>query len=118
MAEIKDFRSNGRGAYDITHLVREYIEKNKLEKGLVIVSVLDSLCTLTMTEYEPNLIADIGKLLEDLPTDNDYVKLSLFNKTLVIPFSNTDLFLGSFQQIVLIDLNSKGGLRKIALDVV
>ncbi len=118
MVVIKDFASNGRGAYDITPLVRDYVKDEKLDKGLLIVSVLDSLCALTMTEYEPNLISDIGKLLENLPTDNDYVKLSLFSKTLIIPISERDLFLGSFQQIVLIDLNKEKGNRKIAIDKV
>lgn len=118
MVEINEIESYGKGAYDITHFVKKYIDKNKIENGLIIISALDQLCALTMIEYEPNLINDLGKLLENMPINNDYVKLSLFHRTLIIPLYNNDLFLGSFQQVVLIDLNKEKGIRKIAIEKV
>jgi len=118
MIHIKSFNSNGRGAYDISSLAKDVIEKEKVKDGLLIISVLNQLCALTMIEYEVNLIHDLGKLINEIPSENDFVKLSLFQKSLVVPITDGDLFLGSFQQITLIDLNKDAGERGLAFMVI
>jgi len=110
--------SKGRGAYDVTEILRGYVREKGLENGLLLVSVTDPLTSLITIEYEARLIADLGEYIDKLPGDNPYVKNSLFPKTLALPVVNGDLELGSFQQVALLDLNEEPGERRLALIVV
>ena len=114
--EIVEFESKGRGAYDVTPLIREKV-KECLE-GLAIVSVLSPLTSIITIEYEPALLSDLERLLEKIPSKNSFIKNSVFSKSLVIPIIEGEPELGSFQQIVLLDLNSDKGTRKIAVGVI
>lgn len=114
--EVVEFSSEGRGAYDLTPIIRE--KTGECGEGLAIVSVLSPLTSIITIEYEPALLSDLESLLEKLPGRNPYVKNSVFPKSLVVPIIDGEPELGSFQQIVLLDLNPDRGVRKIAVGVV
>lgn len=114
--EIVEFMSEGRGAYDVTPLIKEKVKECR--EGLAIISVMSPLTSIITIEYEPALLSDLEKLLEKIPSKNPYVKNSVFSKSLVVPIIEGEPELGSFQQIVLLDLNSDKGIRKIAVGVI
>ncbi len=110
--------SRGRGAYDITDELRRLVKEKELRDVLLLLSVVDPLTSLVTMEYEPNLIADLGELVDRLPGSSPHVKNAVFPKTLAVPVKNGDLALGSFQQVVLLDLSGRPGEKKVAVTVV
>ncbi len=108
-------RTRGRGAYDVTEELRRIARE--VGEGLLLAWVEDPLTSLITIEYEANLIADLGELLEKLP-GGPYVKNALFPKALVLPVKGGRLALGSFQQVALLDLNKEPGERRVSVMVV
>ncbi len=49
---------------------------------------------------------------------NDYVKSTLFSKSITVPVVNGVIELGSFQQVCLLDLSRKEGRKRVLLQVV
>lgn len=117
---------------DITYNVEEILQETKLEEGSVLLFVPGSTGALTTMEYEPGQIQDLKEIIEKLiPRNRTYahnhslsgsdanahshLRASLFKADLVVPFSNSKLLLGTWQQIVFIDFDSYPRKRKIVL---
>ena len=107
---------------DITAKVQEQIQKEQVRNGLATLFVSGSTAALTTIEYEPGLVQDLKELLERLiPSNKKYhhddrwgddngfshLRASLFGPSLQIPVESGRLLLGTWQQIVLVDLDRK-----------
>ena len=118
---------------DVTAKVREQIEKQKIERGLVTLFVSGSTAALTTIEYEPGLVQDLREFVEKLmPSDRKYhhddrwgddngfshLRASLFGPSLVIPIENSRPMLGTWQQIVLLDFDNRPRVREIILQLI
>jgi secondary thiamine-phosphate synthase enzyme len=118
--------------FDITEDVGEIIRKSKIKNGIVTVFAIGSTTGITTLEYEPGLIKDVPKLLEKLiPAFQDYnhnetwgdgnghshLRSALIKTSLTIPLVNTEMTLGTWQQIVFIDFDNKPRTRRIAVQV-
>ena len=106
---------------DITDFVEDFIRKEKIEDGAVLVFVLGSTAGITTIEYEPGVIEDLKNVFEKIaPKDAKYnheeawhdgngfshVRAGLLKPSLVVPVENGKLLLGTWQQIVLKSLKS------------
>ena len=100
--------------------------------GAVIVFVVGSTAAITTIEYEPGLQKDFPDMLSRLvPSDMEYahdntwhdgnghspVRASLIGPSVIIPFIEGHLTLGTWQQIVLVEMDTRPRLRKIILQV-
>lgn len=118
---------------DVTAKVREQIEKQKIERGLVTLFVSGSTAALTTIEYEPGLVQDLREFVEKLiPSDRKYhhddrwdddngfshLRASLFGPSLAIPIENGRPMLGTWQQIVLLDFDNRPRVREIILQLI
>ena len=118
---------------DVTAKVREQIEKQKIERGLVTLFVSGSTAALTTIEYEPGLVQDLREFVEKLmPSDRKYhhddrwgddngfshLRASLFGPSLAIPIENSRPMLGTWQQIVLLDFDNRPRVREIILQLI
>jgi len=118
---------------DVTAKVREQIEKQKIERGLVTLFVSGSTAGLTTIEYEPGLVQDLREFVEKLiPSDRKYhhddrwgdnngfshLRASLFGPSLAIPIENGHPMLGTWQQIVLLDFDNRPRTREIILQLI
>ena len=118
---------------DITAKVREQIEKQKMERGLVTLFVSGSTAALTTIEYEPGLVQDLREFVEKLiPSDRKYhhddrwgddngfshLRASLFGPSLAIPIENGRPVLGTWQQIVLLDFDNRPRAREIIIQLI
>lgn len=118
---------------DITGKVREQIEKQKMERGLVTLFVSGSTAALTTIEYEPGLVQDLREFVEKLiPSDRKYhhddrwgddngfshLRASLFGPSLAIPIENGRPVLGTWQQIVLLDFDNRPRAREIIIQLI
>jgi secondary thiamine-phosphate synthase enzyme len=117
---------------DITDLVLQIVKESKIENGGVIVFVIGSTAAITTIEYEPGLRKDFPDMLSRLvPSDREYahdntwhdgnghshVRASLIGPSLVILILEGHLTLGTWQQIVLVEMDTRPRERKIILQV-
>jgi secondary thiamine-phosphate synthase enzyme len=117
---------------DITERVADILKKNHLKDGSVTVFVSGSTASITTVEFEPGLVRDLPEAFERLvPRDQRYhhddtwhdgnghshVRASLLGPSLVVPFSGGRLLLGTWQQIVLIDFDTRERTRELAVQV-
>ena len=105
---------------DITRQVREIVTESTVQNGIVHVFVEHSTAALTTIEYEPGVLADLRRSLSVLAPDNaDYahntkwgdgngrshVKAALVGPSLTVPVADGTLVCGTWQQIVLLELD-------------
>ena len=88
---------------------------------------------VTTIEYEPGLRSDFPKMLSRVaPTDIDYkhndtwhdgnghshVRASLIGPSLTIPFKNGNVMLGTWQQVVLLEMDTRPRERNIIMQII
>jgi secondary thiamine-phosphate synthase enzyme len=118
---------------DITGQTSKAVEESKLKDGIVTVFVSGSTAAITTIEYEPGLTQDFSRMLSRIaPIDIEYehdntwhdgnghshVRASLIGPSLTIPFKEGDLILGTWQQIVLLETDTRHRERKIILQII
>ena len=118
---------------DLTTPTSEAIVETKLKDGIVTIFVAGSTAAITTIEYEPGLQADFPEMLSRIAPKNvhyahdktwhdgnghSHVRASLVGPSLTIPFKNHNLMLGTWQQIVLIEMDTRKRERKIILQMI
>jgi secondary thiamine-phosphate synthase enzyme len=127
-------RTSGQGdAHDVTPLVTGVIARSSLGDGLATVSVIGSTAGVTTIEFEPGAVADLAAVLECLaPRHADYehhrrwgddngsshVRAALIGPSVSIPFANRALLLGTWQQIVLVELDTRPRQRELVVQLI
>lgn len=117
---------------DITDRVAEAVVETKLQKGIVTVFVSGSTGALTTLENEPGLLKDFPAMLERIAPRNlgyeherrwhdgnghSHVKASLVGPSLTVPFVNGRLTLGTWQQIIFIELDVRSRVRTLVIQI-
>ena len=126
-------QSNGQcDMVDITPQVEQQLAEAKIDSGIVTLFISGSTAGITTIEFEPGLVADFKRMWEqiisqDIPYDHDrrwgdgngysHVRASLLGASLVIPFSNKRLALGTWQQIVIVDFDNRPRSRQVILQI-
>lgn len=118
---------------DITDRVLEFVKKDKAENGFVLISCPGSTVGLTTIEADPNLLADFKEFLERLAPSNksyrhdrtwgdanafSHLRSALIKPFLTVPIENKNLVLGTWQQIVLIDFDTRPREREVFLKII
>lgn len=116
--------------HDLTSHVSAELKKVGMQNGIVTVFVSGSTAGVTTIEYEPGLRKDLPAAFEKLAPMNiryhhndtwgdgngyAHVRAALLGPSLVVPFQNGSLLLGTWQQIVLIDFDNRPRRREIVL---
>ena len=117
---------------DITPQVSKQVAEANINSGTVTLFVAGSTASITTIEFESGLLADFRSMWErdvpkNIPYDHDrrwgdgngysHVRASLLGASLVIPFSDKRLTLGTWQQIVLVDFDNRPRSRQIILQI-
>jgi len=118
---------------DITSKISQLVKKSKVKDGICLVSCPGSTCGFTTIEYEKGAIEDLKRALEKIaPMNEDYehckkwgdcngyahVRSALIKPFLAVPIEDGKLFLGTWQNIVLIDFDNRQREREILVKVV
>ena len=132
----KNIQITSRGeddVIDITEPTLKAIKESNLENGIVTVFVSGSTAAITTIEYEPGLRNDFPKMLNRIiPPDIEYehdktwndgnghshVRASLVGPSLTIPFKDGTLLLGIWQQVVLLEMDTRQRERQITLQII
>ena len=118
---------------DITQQTENAIEESYIKDGVVTLFVSGSTGALTTIEYEPGLLVDFPKMLDRIaPKDIEYghekmwhdgnghshVRASLVGPSLTVPFKDRKLLLGTWQQIVFLELDTRSRNRNLVLQII
>ncbi len=118
---------------DISSFVRQAVSESSFLLGITTVAVVGSTAGITTIEYEPGAIADFNRLLEQLaPRDGTYqhherwgddngsshVRAALIGPSLTVPFTNSTLQLGTWQQIVLVECDTRPRRRQVIVQII
>jgi secondary thiamine-phosphate synthase enzyme len=124
-------RGNG-DTLDITLAVARAIDEASLASGVVTLFVVGSTAALTTIEYEDGAVSDLGHAIERLAPrgleyehhlrwgdDNghSHVRAALLGPALSVPFVDGRLTLGTWQQIILIDFDTRPRQREIVAQI-
>jgi len=115
---------------NITDMVSRALAETGLKKGTVCVFVVGSTAAITTVEYEPGLIKDMHELFEKIAPSNrhyhhdetwgdnngsSHIRASLFGPSIVIPFEDSKPSLGTWQQVVLAEFDTRSRSREVIL---
>jgi secondary thiamine-phosphate synthase enzyme len=128
------FETNGNAdMIDITDEVRKALSNSEIKDGIVTVFVPGSTGAVTTIEYESGLIEDMKNALEKnfpqgIPykhnlkwgdgNGHSHIRASFIGPSLTIPFMDEVLQLGTWQQIVFIDLDNRPRSRRLFLQII
>ncbi len=104
-----------------------------MKNGIITLFVVGSTAAITTIEYEPGLQQDFPNMLEKIAPkgikyqhDNtwhdgnghSHLKASLIGPSLTIPFINGQTSLGTWQQIVFVEMDTRSRERKIVVQII
>ncbi len=123
----------GQGdARDITSVVADAVRAGNIRTGVVTVFVVGSTAAITTIEFEPGAVADLNGMFERLaPRDADYrhhlrwgddngsshVRAALLGPSITVPVIDESPALGTWQQIILLELDTRARTREIVVMV-
>ncbi len=137
MAVITErFNISTKGFTDIINItgnVQEIVRQHKPGNAQVLVYTPGSTSSVTTVEYEPGLLKDLPEAFEKLaPMNKTYhhdeawhdgngyahVRASIVGNSMSFPILNSEIILGTWQQIVLIDFDNKPRTRSIIVQII
>ncbi|MBM3118535.1 MAG: YjbQ family protein [Chloroflexi bacterium] len=117
---------------DITAEIAKEISNSTINSGIATIFIAGSTAGITTIEYENGLISDFKYMWErtaplNIPYQHDlrwgdgnghsHVRASLQGPSLVVPFVNKKMTLGTWQQIVVVDFDNRPRTREIVLQL-
>ena len=117
---------------DITPDIEQQLAETDIKNGIATLFVSGSTAGISTIEFESGLLSDFQGMWErnvprDIPYSHDrawgegngysHVRASLLGASLVIPFSDKKLTLGTWQQIVLVDFDNRPRSRQIVVQI-
>jgi secondary thiamine-phosphate synthase enzyme len=132
----KDLQIKSKGEYDIIELTKQtakVVLDSKLTDGIVTVFVVGSTAAITTIEFERGLAKDFPEMLSRVAPKEIYyehekmwqdgnghshVRASLIGPSLTVPFKDGNLILGTWQQIVLVEMDTRHRERKVVFQII
>ena len=119
---------------DITDQTQNAVKQSGISDGAVTVFNVGSTAGITTVEYEPGLVNhDIAAVFEKIAPENgryeheetwhddnghSHVRACLLGPSLTIPIIDDQLTLGTWQQIILIDFDTRPRTRTIICQII
>jgi secondary thiamine-phosphate synthase enzyme len=131
----KELHFNTKGEVEIVDLtgkVNNAVRESAVNDGIVTIFVPGATGAVTTIEYEPGLLHDLPAALERLfPRGIEYehelrwhdgnghshVRAAFLGPSLTVPFKDQRLMLGTWQQVVFIELDNKPRSRRVILQI-
>ena len=132
----KTIQVNTKGEDDMIDMTEEIsleIKSSKVQNGIVTIFVVGSTAAVTTIEYEPGLRKDFPRMLgRVVPRDIEYehqkmwhdgnghshVRASLIGPSLTVPLKDGNLTIGTWQQIVMVEMDTRSKQREVVLQIV
>lgn len=117
---------------DITADAASVVQRSGLANGVLTLFCPGSTGSVTTIEFEPGVVADLNRLFDEIVSpDREYkhhlawnddnghshVRAGLLGPSLAVPFVSGALTLGTWQQIVFVDFDTRGRERRLVAQV-
>lgn len=117
---------------DITEQVENAVQESGIREGIVNIHIIGSTASVSTIEYEPALVQDMKDKLEqfaphDMPTrhgdtwgdDNGFshIRATMMGPGITVPVTGSEVLLGTWQQIIVIDHDNRPRDRRIFVQV-
>jgi secondary thiamine-phosphate synthase enzyme len=119
---------------DLTAEVTRIVGASRIRNGIVVVFVIGSTAGITTTEAEPGMLThDLKAFFERIAPEGEYykheatwhddnghahVRASALGPSLTVPLVDGGLTLGTWQQMVLLDFDTRGRRREVVVQIV
>jgi secondary thiamine-phosphate synthase enzyme len=129
-----EISTTGQGdTQNVTDAVARAITQSKVRAGVVTVFVVGSTAGVTTIEFEPGAVHDLNAVFETLAPRNgtyrhhlqwgddngsSHVRAALLGPSVTIPFRDAQLLLGTWQQIVVLEFDTRPRRREVIMQVV
>jgi len=129
-----EISTKGQGdAHDVTGAVARAVAESAIRTGIVTVFVVGSTAGVTTIEFESGALHDLSAVFEELaPRDGEYqhhlrwgddngsshVRAALLGPSVTIPFRDGELMLGQWQQIALLEFDTRARRREIVIQII
>jgi secondary thiamine-phosphate synthase enzyme len=126
--------TSGQGdAHDLTLTVARAVKESGIRAGLACVFVVGSTAGVTTIEFEPGAVHDLNAAFEELAPrsgvyrhhlrwgdDNgsSHVRAALLGPSITIPFRDGALLLGTWQQIMLLEFDTRPRRRELVIQII
>jgi secondary thiamine-phosphate synthase enzyme len=115
---------------NITPQVEQAVTESSVKTGLVHLFVQHSTAALTTIEYEPGVLKDLKRALSVMAPDNEeyahnsrwgdgngrsHVKAALVGPSITVPVESGKLMCGTWQQLVLLELDVNAGRERTVI---
>lgn len=133
ISEIINKKTNGNTEIiNITDDIQDILKKTGIENGLCTVFCIGSTGGITTLEYERGLIKDLPEFLNQILPQNkryhhdatwgdgnghSHLRSALIKTSFTIPIINSELTLGTWQQVVFIDFDNRPRNRRIVIQI-
>jgi secondary thiamine-phosphate synthase enzyme len=123
-----EFQTRGEGEIvNISPEVEKIVHESGVVNGLASIFVIGSTAALTTIEYEEGVLSDFRRALSILAPDSvsydhntrwgdgngrSHVKASCIGPSLTIPVMDGALMCGTWQQVVLVELDVRSGRKR------
>ena len=119
--------------HDITNQIASAISKSRLNAGTATIFCPSSTSVLTTIEYESGALSDLRRLLDEIvPADREYahnerwhdgnghshIRAALLGPSLTIPFVDSRLTLGTWQQVIYVDFDVRPRQRELIVQLI
>ena len=127
-------QTQGNGdTHDLTQAVMRALGESKAHAGVITLFVIGSTAGLTTIGFEPGAVADLQAAFERVAPlaaeyqhhlrwgdDNGHahVRAALLGPSLSVPFVDGRLALGTWQQIILVDFDTRPRQREVLAQIV
>jgi secondary thiamine-phosphate synthase enzyme len=117
---------------DVTARVEAAVAKAKLQEGVAVVFVTGSTAGVTTVEFEPGLVRDLQDAVRRLFPDSlryghhetagddngfSHLRAAFIGPSLTVPVAGGKLALGTWQQIVLLDFDTRPRTRTFVIQL-
>ncbi len=121
------------GVADVTAEVERALHESQVRNGQATVAVVGSTGAVTTIEYEPGALDDLRVALEQMaPVGGTYahnarwgdgngfshVRSALMKTSLAVPIVDGALMLGTWQQVIVLNLDNRPRRREVVVSIV
>ena len=137
MVITKEIRIKTKGNCDVINITDEVIDAISdagIKDGIVVLFNVGSTAGITTTEYEPGLVNhDIAAVFEKIAPENgkyeheetwhddnghSHIRATLLGPSLAVPLTGGKMTLGTWQQIILVEFDTRARNRTIICQII
>ncbi|MHC4644989.1 MAG: secondary thiamine-phosphate synthase enzyme YjbQ [Planctomycetota bacterium] len=137
MSRTTEIKVRTKGNCDVVNITEEAVKaagKSKVSNGVLTLFNIGSTAGITTTEYEPGLVNyDIKEAFEKIAPErgryaheetwhddngHSHVRATLLGPSLSVPIVDGRLTLGTWQQIILVDFDTRSRTRTVVCQII